>query len=77
MRGIPSSRRSREEREAKSRGKSVDLFLVMLRLSIFSRIRRQETTARPVIPPETKANLSLSGIWVETKIKGSLRSWQD
>ena len=46
-------------------------------LSIFSRLRRQETTARPVIPPETKASLSLSVIWVETKIKGSLRSWQD
>ena len=71
MHGILSSWRSREGNPLIR----LDLFLVML--SIFSRIRRQETTARPVIPPETKPSPSLSVIWVETKIKDSQHGWQD
>ena len=59
-----SERRSREGNPLTR----LDLYLVVL--SIFSRLRRQETTARPVIPPETKANLSLSLIWVG-RIRGS------
>ena len=71
MHGILSSWRSREGNPLTR----LDLFLVIL--SIFSRIRRQETTAPPVIQPETKASLSLSVIWVENKIKDSQRGWQD
>ena len=75
MRGLLSSRRSEVEQSREGNPLTrLDLFLVML--SIFSRIRRQETT-RPVIPPETKASLSLSVIWVETEIKDSQRGWQD